>query len=176
MAVDKVTELTLQARTGDPSAIASFVRATQQEVWQLCTLLGRKGEADDLTQETYMRALRNLPSFRGDASAKTWLLAIARRVCADDFRRAYRTRRLVEKLNLNAYVDQRPIDVSDSGLSAIVAELEPERREAFVLTQIIGLSYEEAAHVCDCPVGTIRSRVARARLSLIEEISDAEAM
>jgi len=50
---------------------------------------------------------------------------------------------------------------------ALIAGLEPERREAFVLTQIIGLSYAEAADVCDCPLGTIRSRVARARADLV---------
>jgi RNA polymerase sigma-70 factor (ECF subfamily) len=55
-----------------------------------------------------------------------------------------------------------------------VAALPPERREAFVLTQVVGLSYDEAATVCTCPVGTIRSRVARARSDLIAAIRAAE--
>ncbi len=53
-------------------------------------------------------------------------------------------------------------------MRALVAGLEPERREAFVLTQVVGLSYAEAADVCSCPVGTIRSRVARARADLVD--------
>jgi RNA polymerase sigma-70 factor (ECF subfamily) len=174
--VDVVTQLAIEARSGDASAIASFVRATQQDVWRLCSLLGRRGEADDLTQETFLRVLRSLPQFRADSPAKMWVLGIARRTCADDFRVAFRTKRLGERLRLNALVDQRPVDQSTSGISAIVAELDDERREAFVLTQVIGLSYDEAAEVCGCPTGTIRSRVARARQQLTQKIRDAEAI
>jgi RNA polymerase sigma-70 factor (ECF subfamily) len=53
-----------------------------------------------------------------------------------------------------------------------VDALDPDRREAFVLTQVIGLSYEEAAAVCRCPIGTIRSRVARARADLVDALAD----
>jgi RNA polymerase sigma-70 factor (ECF subfamily) len=64
-----------------------------------------------------------------------------------------------------------PDDVADHAGSvavrALIADLETERREAFVLTQVLGLSYAEAADVCSCPVGTIRSRVARARADLV---------
>jgi RNA polymerase sigma-70 factor (ECF subfamily) len=59
---------------------------------------------------------------------------------------------------------------SSVAMRALVAALEPERREAFVLTQIVGLSYAEAADVCSCPVGTIRSRVARARADLVSAL------
>jgi RNA polymerase sigma-70 factor (ECF subfamily) len=55
-------------------------------------------------------------------------------------------------------------------LRAAVEALDPERREAFVLTRVVGLSYAEAAEVCDCPVGTIRSRVFRARGELVEAL------
>jgi RNA polymerase sigma-70 factor (ECF subfamily) len=55
-------------------------------------------------------------------------------------------------------------------MRTLVAALEPERREAFVLTQVVGLSYAEAADVCSCPVGTIRSRVARARADLVSAL------
>jgi len=174
--VDEVTNLAIAARSGDSAAIAAFVRATQQDVWRLCALVGRRGEADDLTQETFLRVLKALPQFRAESSAKTWVLGIARRTCADDFRRAFRSKNLADRLRLNALVDQRPLDQSTSGISAIVAGLDEERREAFVLTQVIGLSYEETADVCDCPVGTIRSRVARARQQLTQEIRDAEAI
>jgi RNA polymerase sigma-70 factor (ECF subfamily) len=58
-------------------------------------------------------------------------------------------------------------------VEALLAGLDPERRQAFVLTQVIGLSYAEAADVCDCPVGTIRSRVARARADLVARLGEA---
>jgi RNA polymerase sigma-70 factor (ECF subfamily) len=59
-------------------------------------------------------------------------------------------------------------------MRSLVASLEPERREAFVLTQVVGLSYAEAADVCSCPVGTIRSRVARARADLVDALGGAQ--
>ncbi len=59
-----------------------------------------------------------------------------------------------------------------SALEQLVDQLEPDRRAAFVLTQLLGLSYEEAAEVCDCAVGTIRSRVSRARQVLIDALDD----
>ncbi|MDQ2729172.1 MAG: RNA polymerase subunit sigma, partial [Actinomycetota bacterium] len=68
-----------------------------------------------------------------------------------------------------------PTDVSDHGesvaLEDLVSRLTPQRRSVFYLTQILGLSYQEAAEVCDCPVGTIRSRLARARGELIGEVA-----
>lgn len=67
-----------------------------------------------------------------------------------------------------------PDDAGAHALDALVAGLTPERREAFVLTQLVGTSYEEAASVCGVPVGTIRSRVARARGDLIEALRSAE--
>jgi RNA polymerase sigma-70 factor (ECF subfamily) len=99
----------------------------------------------------------------GRSSARTWLITIARRVCADAVRDAVRARRLTPAPVRN--VDDPAGAVA---VRALVAALEPDRREAFVLTQVLGLSYAEAAEVCSCPVGTIRSRVARARAELVD--------
>jgi RNA polymerase sigma-70 factor (ECF subfamily) len=159
---DDVTLAALRARRGDAAAATAFVRATQTDVWRLCAHLGSPMIADDLTQDTYARAFESLHRFLGRSSARTWLLSIARRVCADAVRSSVRARAV-------AVADERVgSDVADSvAVRALVAELEPERREAFVLTQVLGLSYAEAADVCSCPVGTIRSRVARARADLV---------
>ena len=78
--------------------MAAFVQRTQPEAWRLCARLGDRAEADDLTQEVYLRALPALTRFRGDASARTWLLQIARHVCADHVRRSTRRRALVSRL------------------------------------------------------------------------------
>jgi RNA polymerase sigma-70 factor (ECF subfamily) len=159
---DEVTLAALRARRGDAAAATAFVRATQADVWRLCAHLGDPRSADDLAQDTYARAFASLHRFLGRSSARTWVLSIARRVCADAIRGAQRDRRA-------PLVRERVAgDVADSvAVRALVSELDQERREAFVLTQLLGLSYAEAADVCSCPVGTIRSRVARARADLV---------
>jgi RNA polymerase sigma-70 factor (ECF subfamily) len=123
-----------------------------------------------------VRAWRALPAFRGDASGRTWLLAIARRACADAVRARTRGRRLAGRIEAEAAVGTPAIgdEVGDLALAELVHRLEPGRREAIVLTQVAGCSYAEAASVCGVPVGTIRSRVARAREDLLELIRAAE--
>jgi RNA polymerase sigma-70 factor (ECF subfamily) len=162
---DELTEIALRARRGDANAAAAFVRATQSDVWRLCAHLGSPATADDLTQDTYARAFASLHRFLGRSSARTWLLSIARRVCADAVRTSRRDRRAAAE-------PARPVEdpAGSVAMRTLVAALEPERREAFVLTQVIGLSYAEAADICSCPVGTIRSRVARARADLVEAL------
>lgn len=163
MDTEAVTRDALAARDGDQAAAAQFVRATQADVWRLAANLGGREVADDLTQETYLRAFRALPRFAGRSSARTWLLVIARRTCADHVRGAVRERRRPP-----AEVPAPAPDVSDGvALRALLAGLAEHRREAFVLTQLLGLSYAEAATVCGCPIGTVRSRVARAREDLV---------
>jgi RNA polymerase sigma-70 factor (ECF subfamily) len=173
--VDELTRMALAAASGDRAAVAAFVRRTQPEVWRVCARLGDRAEADDLTQEVYLRALPALERFRADASARTWLLQIVRHVCADHVRRVGRRRRLAERLARRERPDA--VEAPRTGeveLDEAVAALDPGRRAAFVLTQVAGLSYAEAAEVCDVPVGTIRSRVARARAGLLEAISAGE--
>lgn len=160
---DPVTAAALRAGRGDAIAAAAFVRATQSDVWRLCSNLGNRSDADDLTQETFARAFAALHRFAGRSSARTWLLSIARRVCADAVRSETRLRAV--------HADRRdPVaDPAESvTVRALLDCLDHERREAFVLTQLVGLSYAEAADVCGCPVGTIRSRVARARADLVD--------
>jgi len=162
---DELTAVALRARRGDAAAATAFVRGTQADVWRLCAHLVRAGDADDLTQETYARAFGSLHRFLGRSTARTWLLSIARRVCADAIRAAQRDRRRPATRERAAEDPAGPVTTR-----ALVAGLIPERREAFVLTQILGLSYAEAADVCACPVGTIRSRVARARADLVDAL------
>lgn len=161
----ELTKLALDARDGDRLALATFIRRSQAEVWRLCRRLGDADSADDLTQEVYVRAIRSLPRYRGDASARTWLLTIARNVCADAVRTSRRRRRLAPGAPVDA-----PDPASVDAVERLIASLDSDRRTAFVLTQVLGLSYAEAAEVCGVPVGTIRSRVARARDALIESI------
>ncbi len=172
MSTDPLRPLLEAALEGDDRAVAELVSRTQPAVWRLCRVLGERGEEEDLVQDTYLRALRAMPRYRGEAPVLPWLLSIARRVCADHVRRRQRQRRLLERVRATTVVEVRtgpstPID-------DIVTTLDPDRRDAFVLTQLLGLSYEEAAAVVDCPIGTIRSRVARARADLFATLDRAE--
>jgi len=178
LVTDDLTRLLLAARAGDRLALAGAIRASQAEVWRLAVHLVGPADADDATQDTYVRAWRSLPRFRGDSSGRTWLLAIARRACADAVRKKVRERRLAGRLR--AETAGRPgAPTADpalaQGLAELVEVLDPDRREAFVLTQVVGCSYAEAAAVCGVPVGTIRSRVARARGDLVEAVRAADA-
>jgi RNA polymerase sigma-70 factor (ECF subfamily) len=160
----------LAAREGDRLALSAWIRQSQAEVWRLCAQLVSRDQADDVTQEVYLRAYRALPAFRGDSSARTWLLSIARRTCADAVRDLRRRRRLAGRFERP---DVEPDPARMVSVEALLAGLDPERRLAFVLTQVLGLSYAEAAEVCGCPVGTIRSRVARARADLVGRLGEA---
>jgi RNA polymerase sigma-70 factor (ECF subfamily) len=173
---DPITALALAARGGDASAQTAFVRGTQAEVWRFTAALVDPGAADDLTQETFLRAFRALPSFEGRSSVRTWLLGIARRTCADHLRAVIRRRRLDARLAAQAYTDiPHPDPAHRLGADDLLRRLSEERRTAFVLTQVVGLSYAEAAEVENVPVGTIRSRVARARDELVTAVAEARA-
>lgn len=174
--MDDVTRLALDAAAGDRAAFAGFVRRTQADVWRLCAHLVDADAVDDVTQDTYLRAARSLPRFRAEASARTWLLAIARRACADEVRRRRRRRALQRRLvetSPSGSTAVVPDGVGAAELDILVATLDEDRRAAFVLTQVLGLDYAAAAEVCGCPIGTIRSRVARARGDLLAALEDA---
>jgi RNA polymerase sigma-70 factor (ECF subfamily) len=163
--VDELAGWAQAAQEGDPVAVSALVRATQTDVWRLCAHLVDRDSADDLAQETYLRALRSLSGYEARAPFRVWLLGIARRTCADALRRRTRRRRLLERLSVAAPTSEADRS-GDLPTDDLLARLQPDRRAAFVLTQMLGLSYAEAAEVCGVPIGTIRSRVARARTDL----------
>lgn len=167
---DPLVELLARSAEGDDVALAALVRRTQVDVWRMCSALGTAGEVDDLVQETYLRMIRALATFRGESSVRTWLLSIARHVCADHVRRNVRRRRLLDRLVEQAVVGEEPAPCEPNPLLDV---LNAEQREAIVVTQMLDLSYEEAARVLGCPIGTVRSRVHRAREKLLVEVERA---
>ncbi len=170
--VDPLRKLLDAAVEGNDRALSELVRLTQADVWKLCMALGSRGETEDLVQETYLRALKSLHSFRGDSSVRTWLLSVSRNVCADHVRRRERQRRLIERVTPLAAdaITPGPVFIDE-----MIDGLSRDRRDAFVLTQMIGLSYEEAAQALGVPIGTVRSRVARARIELAAVVRQSEA-
>lgn len=171
---ERLTALALAARAGDHTALEEFVTGTQRDVWRFIAHRAGVRAADDLTQETYLRALKGLRRFSGRSSVRVWLLSIARRVVVDNIRYERSRPRTDAGLDWAAAADRDRAAARASGFEDVVevnlvlSGLDGERREALLLTQVLGLSYQEAAGVCGCAVGTIRSRVARAREDLLD--------
>ncbi|MFJ3636674.1 sigma-70 family RNA polymerase sigma factor [Streptomyces sp. NPDC090112] len=175
----EVTRLALAARDGDRVKTDRFVRALHRDVWRYVAYLSADAQAaDDLTQDVFLRALAGLHRFEGRSSARTWLLSIARRTVVDSLRHAAARPRLSDRCDWQAAAEQaQPHGVpgfeDGIALAELLAAIPAQRREAFVLTQLLGLPYAEAAEAIGCPIGTVRSRVARARTSLIALLTDA---
>ncbi|MGX5187787.1 sigma-70 family RNA polymerase sigma factor [Streptomyces avermitilis] len=178
---ESITAWALAARGGDPEAVERFVRALHRDVVRYVAHLSADPQAaDDLAQDTFLRALGSLHRFEGRSSARAWLMSIARRAVVDSFRHAAARPRLSDIPDWQLAVElAQPCDLPgfDDGIALLdlLAVLPDERREAFVLTQLMGLPYAEAAEVSGCPIGTVRSRVARARATLIGLLTEADA-
>lgn len=165
-------QLLANARRGDRPAFARFIEATEAEMSAFCARIVGPADRDDAVQETYLALWRALPSFRGDSSARTFLYVIARRTALRIATRSRRWRELAEQ----APDPQQPVGVGVAyELADALARLDPDRRMALLLTGVAGLTYEEAAAVCGVPIGTIRSRIARAREQLTRTMIEQEA-
>ncbi|MET8446875.1 sigma-70 family RNA polymerase sigma factor [Streptomyces sp. NPDC005209] len=177
---ESTTAWALAARGGDADAVDHFVRALHRDVQRYVAHLCADPQAvDDLAQDTFLRALGSLHRFEGRSSARAWLLSIARRAVIDSYRYAAARPRLADVPDWRTAVElaqPQGLPGFDDGivLLDLLAALPQERREAFVLTQLLGLPYAEAAEVSDCPVGTVRSRVARARATLTHLLDEAD--
>jgi RNA polymerase sigma-70 factor (ECF subfamily) len=176
---ESITAWALAARGGDPDAVERFVGALHRDVVRYVAHLSSDPQAaDDLAQDTFLRALGSLHRFEGRSSARAWLLSIARRAVIDSFRHAAARPRLSDTRDWQLAMElAQPCDLPgfDEGIALLdlLAALPDERREAFVLTQLMGLPYAEAAELSDCPIGTVRSRVARARATMVALLAEA---
>src|SRR6267154_4945564 len=134
------------------------------------SLCGNVDRADDLLQETLLRAMANIDSFQPGTNMSAWLFTILRNL----FRSEYRKRRREVEDPEGAYADTLTSVPEQQGriefeeLRVALGKLAPDQREAIILVGASGFSYEEAAAICDCAVGTIKSRVNRARIRLAE--------
>jgi len=163
--VDLLTSTALKARDGDRVALEGLMRLVQGDVWRLCKYMVDAQSADDLAQDALVKMIGSLHRVTAEHNVRAWTLGIARHTCLDEIRRRQRRRKLQKD-----YEGTRPVlvtaDDSSLDLRELIALVDIDRRDAFVLTQLVGLSYEEVAEMCECPIGTVRSRVARARLNL----------
>ncbi len=134
------------------------------------SLSGNVDRADDLVQETLVRALADIDSFEPGTNMSAWLFTILR----NHFRSEYRKRRREVEDSDGRYAETLKSQPEQQGriefreFRAALARLPADQREALILVGASGFSYEEAAHICGCAVGTIKSRVNRARTRLAE--------
>ena len=171
-------QLVDRLRRGDPRAFEELVIAYQHRVFGVALrMLGSRAEAEEAAQEVFLRAHRAVADFRGGAKLSTWLYTIASRLCMN--RLASGERRLLREgeealaripSGHASPADELERSERDAALHRAIAELSDERRMVVVLRDLEGLSYEEIAAALDLELGTVRSRLHRARLDLKEKL------
>lgn len=177
------TELVARAQKGDSRAFDLLVRKYQHKVVQLAARYVNDADAQDVAQEAFIKAYRALPGFRGQSAFYTWLyritintaknhlVALKRRPASQD----------VDAVDAEAYGIDQMKDVATPERDALteelrltvidaMAQLPADLRTAIELRELEGLSYEEIAETMDCPVGTVRSRIFRARAAIDERV------
>jgi RNA polymerase sigma factor (sigma-70 family) len=157
----------VRAREGDLGAFEDLVRQYQADVWRFAYHFTRdRALAEDVTQEAFLRAFRFLKSFRGDSKFTSWLFRIARN-CAMD---ALRTRKTDVSKEPPPPVGS-PDPQARLELATALSAVSDEHRQPFLLIEVFGLSYQEAADVLNLRVGTVKSRMHRARLAMMSALS-----
>ena len=172
-------ELALVAslRRGKAEAFETLVVTYQHRVFSIALrMLGDRGEAEEVAQEVFLRVHRSIRSFRGEAKLSTWLYAITSRLCVNRLKSPRRQRRVGEAA-LARIANGHPnpdatLEASEQkeALHRAIAELDEERRIVVVLRDLHGLAYEEIAAALDRELGTVRSRLHRARMELKERL------
>jgi RNA polymerase sigma-70 factor (ECF subfamily) len=179
-------QLVARAQRGDKRAFELLVEKYQRKLGRLLARFIRDpAEVEDVTQEAFIKAYRALPAFRGDSAFYTWLYRIGINTAKNYLmalgRRAP-TSTEVEAEDAEGFEDGeqlRDINTPESLLlsaeiaqtvNATIDELPEELRTAIQLREIEGMSYEDIARIMDCPIGTVRSRIFRAREAIAERL------
>ena len=173
-------KLVRRAQAGDYQAFNALDSKYRARIMQLTLRYARnQADAEDLVQDTFLKAYRALLSFRGDASFYSWLHRIAINAAKTAFHVHARDAQVV---SMEAYSEQleelatpESLAITDEILAAIGAAIDDlceDQRRAIVLREIDGLSYQQVAGAMSCPVGTVRSRVFRAREAIHLRVRD----
>ena len=183
----QLVELTQQ---GDQRAFSQLVSKYQKKVFNLCfRFLNDYEEAKDMTQEIFVRVFRSIKNFRQEASFSTWLYYIACNTCKNKLRNG-KSQPYITSLDqtIETEDDEMPLEVQDKscpdpGREAETSELQEkvqrairslnyEQREVIILRDIQGFSYDEIAASLGCNLGTVKSRISRARLELKDKLKE----
>lgn len=169
--MEEPTEIAIRAAMdGDTAAFEHLVRHYQAHVWRfLSHFLGDAALAEDVTQETFVRIYRRLPTFAFRSAFSTWVFQVARNAGVDALRSRSRRDRIVSAVTPTTASDGSslaPAPAASAEMAAAVASLGDKPREALLLVEVYGLTYREAGEVLDTAEGTVKSRVHQARREL----------
>jgi len=181
--------LVAQAQRGDAAAFGRLVERHQDALFNgICRMVGRREDAEDLAQEAFVKAFRAIGRFEGRSSFFTWLYSIAHNLVISHRRKTGSARRLRPLSLQHGSDDEEPgIDPRDSAdgpdtlaerletrerVERAIAELHDDYRAVIVMRDIQGLDYQAMAEVLQCPQGTVKSRLHRARLALRDRLKD----
>ncbi|MDO8848628.1 MAG: RNA polymerase sigma factor [Coriobacteriia bacterium] len=162
-------ELAQAAARGEEAAFSSIIRGNADAVYgHALRFFGDPHAAEDATQEVFIKVFRTIGSYDGRSRLSTWLYRVTHNACLDMARSGRRIPQPVDPVTFE------PIPAADfaddvvfaGALEAAMATLAPEDRDALGAVTLFGLSYQEAASALDVPVGTVKSRVFRARRAL----------
>jgi RNA polymerase sigma-70 factor (ECF subfamily) len=159
-----------RAQRGDTAACRALVERYQRPVFAILGRMCGRGRAEDLAQETFLRVFKALAGFDrgGAARLSTWIVTIATRLALDELRRRpLRTVELDERLPSTSRADESAERRAlDAALRRAITDLGPEQRAVVLLREVHGLEYEEIARALEVDLGTVKSRLARARAAL----------
>jgi RNA polymerase sigma-70 factor, ECF subfamily len=156
--------LVLQAQAGIGSAFEQLIIKYQQKVFSQCYFLlnQNRDDAEDAAQEVFCNAYKNIGSFKGEAKFSTWLYQVTRNHCLNILNKAGRDNMSLEDCTKEMSSNPQTVNLVDDCVRSKVRQLEEQHRAVVALVHFDDLSYEEAAKVLKCPVGTVRSRLNRA--------------
>ncbi len=173
MASDTLRALVDRCLAGESSAIREFVDLYQGRVFGLCfRMLGQRQDAEDMAQETFVRAIKSLHQWDDQRSFEPWLLAIAGNRCRTLLaKRQRRPAHLPLEDDLGGTIDPRHAEQQlQEEITLALENLRDEYRQAFLLFHEQELSYLEIAAALDCPLGTVKTWVHRARRELVDQL------
>lgn len=175
-------ELIARAQTGDEAAFEELVVTNQNRIYNLTLRMsGNPDDAQELAQEAFLSAWRGLPRFQGNSSFSTWLYRLATNVCIDYLRRQKRRGGQGGGVSLDDDEDRTVLQLPDRGpgpeeelerretreaIGLGLSRLSEEHRRILVMREMDGLSYTEIGDLLQLEEGTVKSRIARARLAL----------
>jgi RNA polymerase sigma-70 factor (ECF subfamily) len=165
-----------RARDGDLRAFESLVRDYQADVWRFAYHLTRnRTTAEDVTQEAFLRAYRGLGSYKGQAKFTSWLLRIVRNCAIDLYRKTRRETPAPPDESIGDRGSSSRAAEDRARINDAIRRLPMPLREPFVVIEILGFSYQEASVILGMRIGTVKSRMHRARAALIESLVEREA-
>jgi len=177
-------DLINRCRGGDRAAYAEIVLCYQDRIYNLCAhLLGNRAEAEDMAQATFLKAYRNLEKFQPRSALYTWLYRIAVNTCLDHLRRPFfesifrrsasgEETRLDHPSAMPSPEENMENQQLQTAILQALGKLSPKLRAVIVLKEIEGLAYEEIATTLEISLGTVKSRISRARRELQELLKE----